>query len=83
MTIVLPLSAFWITRLFSFFNLHSDSNSFLIKLKGGELSLLKTEQDLNSVFCKRAFTLAKSAEDWILCNGIVIQMELKVLNTFS
>ena len=33
MTIKLPLSAFWITMLFSFFNLHSDSNSSLFKLK--------------------------------------------------
>ena len=40
---VLPLPAFWITKLFSFFYLHSDSNSSLLKLKDGELSLLKSE----------------------------------------
>ena len=32
MTIVLPFSAFWVTILFSFFNLHNDSNLSLLKL---------------------------------------------------
>ena len=66
MAIVLPLSAFWITRLFWFFNLLNDSYSFLLKLKGGELSLLKVELDVNTVSCKCAFILAKSTEDTLL-----------------
>ena len=43
MTAVLPLSAFWMTSLYPFFNFHNDSNSSLLKVKGGELSLLKVD----------------------------------------
>ena len=50
------------TNLFSFFNLHNDSNSSLHKLKGGKMSLLKAEQDINTISCKRAIILAKSTE---------------------
>ena len=41
MTTVLPLPDFQITRLLSVFNLHNDSKSSLIKLKGGLLCLSK------------------------------------------
>ena len=35
-------------------------------MKGGALSLLKAEWDVNAVSCKRAFTLAKATEDSLL-----------------
>ena len=62
MTVVLPFSAFWITRLLSFFSLHNDLNSH----EGGEMTLLKAEKDVNAVSCERAFILPKSNEDSLL-----------------
>ena len=53
---VLPLSASFLTMLFSFFNLHSDSNSPLFKLEDEEVFPSKADQDVNVASCKFAFT---------------------------
>ena len=61
--IQLHLPAFWITRLFLFFNLHNDSNPSLFKLKDWDVSLLRTEYDRNAASCKRSLLLTKSTND--------------------